>query len=97
MSAQDTFNPFFTPYKEAFDLWEKYNAQYWEGALRSPLFLETLGKGLELSLGSQRAFLQMTEEMLGSWGQATRSQQELALHKLNQLETQVKQLARQKE
>ncbi len=83
-----------SPFKDLFDIWERNAAHYWDEVLRNPLFLETLGRNLELSLTFQRAWLKTLEAGQTTWGLPTRAEQELARHHLNQLTTHVQHLSR---
>ncbi len=87
----------FNPWKDYFDIWEKHTARYWDDVLRSPLFLEAIGRNLEMSLAWQRAALNGVEAVQKAWGLPTRSEQEFAQHQLNQLATRMQQLARRME
>ncbi len=82
------------PFREAFDVWEKHTAQYWDQVLRNPLFLDWLGKNLRASLGFQRSMQSMMELTWQAWGLPTRDDQEHILHQLNQLDTQIRHLSR---
>ncbi len=93
MADNDITNAF----KEAFDVWEKHTAQFWDQALRSPLFLEALDENLRASLGFQRMFQQALDLTWRTWGLPTRRDQELTLHRLNRLESQTRQLSRRVE
>jgi hypothetical protein len=84
-------------WKDHFDIWEKHAARYSEVVLSNPLFLEGLGRSLEVSLSWQQAALQTVELAQRSLGIATRPSQERLQHQLNQLATQVNQLARRTE
>jgi hypothetical protein len=88
---------FLNSWKDAFDIWEKYTAHYWDGVLRSPLFLEILGRNLELTLTWQRATLTSIDVIQRAWGLPTRAEQDVLKHHLNQLTTRVNQLARRVE
>lgn len=80
-------------FKDLFDIWERNTAHYWDVVLRSPLFLETLGRNLELSLTVQRAWLKTLE----AYHLPTRAEQERTRQQLNQLTRQVQHLSRQLE
>jgi hypothetical protein len=54
-------NPLLGAYREAFEIWERHTARYWDAVLRSPIFLEALGKGLEVALPLQRAAFEALE------------------------------------
>src|SRR4051794_39209212 len=41
-APQRDFNPFYTPYKQGFEVWERHAARMGEVVLRSPLFLESM-------------------------------------------------------
>jgi hypothetical protein len=80
-------------YKEYFDIWEKHTARYLDTVLRSPLFLEALDLNLKTSLAWQQTGQKALEAVQHSWGVPTRSDQERLQHQVNQLTTQVRQLA----
>jgi len=84
----------YQPVRGVFESWEKYTAQYWDQVLRSPLLLEMLGQNLELALGLQSSAAEALERFWQAWGLPSRSAQELALHRLNQLQAQVQRLSR---
>ncbi len=89
-----THNQPYNPFREAFDVWEKHTARYWDQVLRNPLFLDMLGTNLRTSLGFQRAFQGILELTWRTWGLPTRYDQERTLHELNQLDTQIQQISR---
>ena len=89
--AANTPDNFF---KAWFDIWEKHTAQFWEEALRSPLFLQALEQNLELSLTIQRNMLRVVDLARLSQGLPTRRDEQLICHQLNQLTTQIGRLSR---
>jgi hypothetical protein len=90
MPGDDASNPL----RDSFAIWEKFIAQYGDQVLRSPLFLRVLGQNLEISLGLQETAQQNLLALWRAWGLPTRADQELSLHKLNRLQSQVDQLTR---
>jgi len=83
--------------KDLFNLWQKPTAEFWDAYLRSPLYLDLIGNSLEISLTTQKLAKDLAESWWEAWGIPTRGQQEKILHKLNELDTQVKRLARRVE
>lgn len=52
------------PYEDALEAWEKQSASFFEHLLKNQLFLDSLGRGLDLSLTLQRAAVESVE----AWG-----------------------------
>lgn len=89
-----TDNDVYQFFKDSFNIWEKHTARYWDHVLRNPLFLDLLGKNLELSLTFQNNLQKTLEQSWRAWGIPTRQDQLRTLHTLNELDTQVRQLSR---
>jgi hypothetical protein len=81
-------------YKSLFNAWQKPAAEFWDAYLRSPLYLEPLKRMLDISLESQKNLQDMSETWWHAWGLPTRRDQELTQHRLNEVDTQLKRLAR---
>ncbi len=80
-------------WKQAFDIWEKQTADYWDKVLRSPQFLEQMGKSLEQSLAVKTQIDKAVTLALSSLQLPNKRDQEQILHKLTELSTQVRQLS----
>lgn len=74
-------------WKKGFDAWEKATAQYVDHWLRSPAFLQPLGKVFTQAFKAKAAADKATETVWGLWGLPTRRDQERTLHALNQLQS----------
>lgn len=82
-------------WKKGFDAWEAATASYLEKVLSSPAVLEPGGSFLTAAMKTKAA----TDRALASWwgmfGLPTKRDQERALHRLNQLESQLHDLEEQ--
>ncbi len=81
-------------YKSLFDTWQRPATEFWDAALRSPLYLEPLKSALDSSLATQKTLQDFSEAWQHAWGLATRRDWELVQHRLNQIDTQLRRLNR---
>ena len=80
--------------KDLLNLWQKPTAEFWDAYLHSPLYTDLIGNSLEMSLTTQKLAKDLAESWWEMWGIPTHDQQEKTLHKLNEIDTQVKRLSR---
>jgi len=88
-------NLFYQTFKEAYQIWEKPAGEFWMAYLSSPLFLETLGQGLTLSLSYQRMAKAAAIGFWRAWGLPDTDTQDKTLHKLNEIESRIDRLSEQ--
>ncbi|OGO41627.1 MAG: hypothetical protein A2Z04_00990 [Chloroflexi bacterium RBG_16_57_9] len=80
-------------WKQAFDIWEKQTADYWDKFLRSPQFLEQMGTSLEQSLQVKTVIDKAVSQTLTNLQLPNKRDQEQILHRLTELSAQVRQLS----
>jgi hypothetical protein len=76
-------------WKKGFDRWENETAGYLEKVLRSPAVLTPAGAALTASMRAKAAVDAGLEAFWAAWRLPTRTDQERALHQLNQLQSQL--------
>jgi len=90
MSVYDTW-------KRGFNAWEKATAEAFENLLRNPAVLTPAGAMLSAATRAKAASDRAAARFWGSWGLSTKRDQERVLHKLNQLESRLLDLAEELE
>lgn len=74
-------------WKKAFYAWEDATAKYMEEVLKSPLVLAPSGMMLGSAMKAKAAADKQVASIVGTFGLATKRDQERSLHALNQLES----------
>ncbi len=75
--------------KSGFDRWESTTAEYLDKALQSPAFLGPSGQLLKVVMRGKSATNRVMARGLGALGATSRTEQDKALHRINQLESQI--------
>lgn len=78
--------------KQSYQLWEQLTSQYMEGLIRNQEFLAMTGKALEQSAQFKQQIDRLVEASLASMQLPTRGEMERALHKLNELDSLLREL-----
>ena len=78
--------------KQNFQLWDLLMRQYAEGLLRNQQFLDATGRAVESTFQLRQQIDQLVEATLEQLQLPTRSDMDRALHKLNELEGQLRDL-----
>jgi chemotaxis regulatin CheY-phosphate phosphatase CheZ len=73
--------------KQSYQLWEQLTSQYMESLIRNQEFLAMTGKALEQSVQFKQQIDRLVEASLANLQLPTRGEMERALHKLNELES----------
>jgi hypothetical protein len=76
-------------WKKSFDKWENKTAEVLEKALQSSTLLAPAGAALTALMRAKAATDAGLEALWAAWRLPTRSEQERALHQLNQLQSQL--------
>jgi len=76
-------------WKSGFDRWEQTTSSYLDKGLRSPALLGPVGKILKTVLQTKTAASGLVERGWNAVGLTSRNQQDYAVHRINQLESQV--------
>lgn len=76
-------------WKSGFDRWETITAEYLETSLQKPSFLGPSATMLGVFMKAKIRLAKVKERGLSKLGITTREERERALHKINQLESQV--------
>jgi hypothetical protein len=74
-------------WKKGFDSWEDTTARYTEQMLKSPLILRPVGSLLGRTMKAKATYDRAIARWIGSFGVATKRDQERTLHTLNQIES----------
>lgn len=74
-------------WKKGFDAWENATAKYMEHWLKSPMLLWPSGMMLSGAMKAKAAYDKAAAQWVGSFGVATKRDQERTLHTLHQLES----------
>ena len=73
-------------FRQAFSVWERTTAAYFESLARNPLFLSANAWWLNGLMAVKKASDSAAENMISTAGLPTRRDQERALHMLHQIE-----------
>lgn len=83
----------FEHWKKGFDAWERTTAEAFDEVLRNPAVLGPAGAMLSAAMRVKAASERAASRWWGAMGLSTKRDQERALHKLNQLESRLLDLA----
>ena len=88
----DVFQASHAVLKQNFQLWDLLMRQYAEGLLRNQQFLDATGRAVESTFQVRQQIDKLVEASLEQMQLPTRSDMDRALHKLNELESQLRDL-----
>ena len=76
-------------WKSGFDRWERTTSEYLDQALRSPALLAPTGSVLKVVMHTKSATAKLVGRGWNALGVTNREEQDVALHRINQLESQL--------
>tara|TARA_R110000868_G_scaffold233579_1_gene487288 strand:- start:157 stop:447 length:291 start_codon:yes stop_codon:yes gene_type:complete len=76
-------------WKSGFDRWERTTSEYLDQALRSPALLAPTGSVLKVVMHTKNATSKLVGRGWNVLGVPNREEQDVALHRINQLESQL--------
>lgn len=76
-------------WKSGFDRWERTTSEYFDKALRSPAILAPSGSMLKAVMHTKSAATKLVGRGWNALGVTNREEQDRAMHRINQLESQL--------